>query len=501
MTDSVLTDVDEEITENKRANAHCRIAKRRARHARAVASALNASALEFVTKDADEDDDGQEADPGEIIARVARETEETFRRDSEAFDNVEREAMRAYLKLAREASDEMESNILFISQERERARRERATESRYQFRRDMLDDAEASGDANDVLVEGWNELLLSENGSERVDCMTFHDRFAAQVRACKRAFEPKETLARRLKAYLIAEVDATYDSAIATHSGELADAARISADARAQRESVASNVLRESLGAFVETLRLRNATRARALSKVDQLLEDEAQSRLDHAQTHEGIRRSSLTSLVLENASTVRCLRDHLDRRVEETRSALHLAVASAPLNSERLHDALRRRVAEEANRRAKARAADRALKAARAELMEAKRRYAETETTCADLEDTLENGVRMSAVRLEVATGRSDDGEDKARSILELKRAQIESLHRQLEEMEVEISCRVLHVRARDTRRAPVRVRARALEALETAMRMRDDARGAALASTRIVTQQHSFERSTRCA
>ena len=466
-----LKDVVDDIPEMARVNAHRRIAKRRARHARALAKALDASALEFIANDVDEDHEGPEADPGEFITRVARETEETIRRDCEAFGNVEREATEAYLKLAREASDdEIESNILFISRERENARRERAAESRYQFRRDMLDDAEASGDANDVLVEGWNELL-SENATERVDCMTFHDRFSAHVRACKRAFEPKETLARRLKAYLIAEVDVTYDAAIATHSGELMDAARVLANARARRESVASNVLRDAFGTFVETLRLRNTTRTRALSKVDQLLQDEAQARLDHSQTQEIVRRSSLTSLVLENANTVRCLRDQLDHRVEETRAALHLAVASAPLLHQRLNDALRRRVAEEANRRAKARATDRALKAARAELMEAKRRYAATEAACTDLEEKLESGVRTSCVRLDDAR-RRDDVEDRTHSILELKQAQIDSLNRQLQEIEGEIFRRVLHVRAGDTRNAPVLVRARALEALEIAVR-----------------------------
>ena len=504
MNDGGVLDEDAECVESAddvRTNAQRRIAKRRARHARAVARKLHSSApAAFIAIDSDEDHDEPEADPGAFITKVARETEEAFRRESEAFANVERQAVQTYLKLAREAIDSIESNTLAIARERERARRERATESRYQFRRDMLDDAEASGDANDVLVQGWNDLLLLlDDAAERVDCVALHDRFVAHVRACRRALEPKESLARRLKAFLIAEVDATFDATLVANSGALAEAARVSANARAQRESVASSALRDSSNAFIETLRLRNRTRALALSKVDQLIDDEARARAEQAEHAEVVRRSSLTSLVLENANALRCLRDDLDHRLEETRSALHLALASAPLNYERFKDALRRRVGEEANRRGRARAADRALKNVRMELMDAKRRHAETATACAELEERLQSGVRTSYVRLDVARRRVD-GEDNKRCILELKHAQIEKLHRQLHEIEAEIFRTVLHARAVDTRSVPVRVRALALEALETVMRTRDDSAGVARSTMHIVTH-HSLTRATRCA
>ena len=218
-------DVHEEFDDDE---ARRRIARRRARHDRALEKKTSIRILlkkgcdddergDDDARDGDEDDGDEDA--GRAKTRPSREMAERLWRDDDAYRRIEVEATRALQTRSEETRRGETPSAL--SRAREEERRERVREQRHEFRRDMIDDAEASGDVNDELVERWNEMLREDAGArrrddedidDRVDCIELHERFQAHVMKCRRALEPKESLIRRLQAHLIAEVDVRYDA-------------------------------------------------------------------------------------------------------------------------------------------------------------------------------------------------------------------------------------------------------------------------------------------------
>ena len=131
---------------------------------------------------------------GRAKTRPSREMAERLWRDDDAYRRIEVEATRALQTRSEETRRGETPSAL--SRAREEERRERVREQRHEFRRDMIDDAEASGDVNDELVERWNEMLREDAGArrrddedidDRVDCIELHERFQAHVMKCRRA--------------------------------------------------------------------------------------------------------------------------------------------------------------------------------------------------------------------------------------------------------------------------------------------------------------------------
>lgn len=475
---------------NECTDAHRRIAKRRARHTRALARALGDASthLKASREDVDNEDDveDEDEDPRETVARVARDAAETLRRERNAFVDIERDAAETFfLEFSSESAVEPNTDSLRtmtrIAREREASRQESVRETRYRFRRDMIDDAEASGETNDELVEAWNNLLrenaettCKEGDGDRVDCMELDARFRAQLSACKRALEPKESLVLRLRAHTVANVDASFDDALVECRRELAHAATLAAHARTRRETAFQSLLTGARASFDETLRRRDELRSRALEQTDALIEAERRSREEDACREANARRASLMSTAIENAREMRRLRDRLDHRVEDTSARLHDALARAPLRSARLKDALRRRRDGEAQRRARERLATRVMKNLRVELHRVKREYAEREKSEAALGAASVRSANRSLERLNAARCRPI-GTDKTAAIRAMKHARIAQLQRELDAAEREIWRTALGSVPPKTFPSSLQRRAEAYERLERAMRRRD--------------------------
>jgi len=482
-------------------NARRRVAKRRARHDRAIANAfgsekairilLKLSLPEHAREGArvdDEDDEDDEDDSRERAMRPSRDAAEALRADGDAFGCIARETT-----LCAESGNRLRT-MAAHSREREEARREAVRETRYSFRCDMLDDAETSGILNDELVEAWNSLLRENQISkddemgdsfgsrdddhedgDRVDCMDLNARFHAHVDACKTALEPKESLAARLKAHLVAEVDARFDEAMHEHRLEIGKARRLAAEERLAREAAVEAVISNTKTTFGETSTRRDVLRSEALAATDRGVAAEDAALSARSRREADARRASLIEIKLQNASEVSEVRACLEQRVSEAFSRLQYAIARAPLRAERLRDAMKRRRGDEARRRARERLASRAMKDTRFELQEMKRCYPETEQANAgrDLKlrlATLKTTSRVGSI--ESIDAKSESG-DKMNAILSMKRTRIAQLRRELDAAEEAVWLRALACkRPAFANNVSLDEKCRAFEVLERALR-----------------------------
>ena len=485
-------------------NARRRVAKRRARHDRAIANAFGSEkairillklsvpthAREGARVDAAAADDDDDDDSRERALRPSRDAAEALRADGDAFGCIERETTRT---LRAESGNRLRT-MAAHSREREEARREVVRETRYSFRCDMLDDAETSGILNDELVEAWNSLLRENHISkddetgdgfgarddddedgDRVDCMDLDARFRAHVDACKTALEPKESLAARLKAHLVAEVDARFDDAIHEHRLEIGKARRLAAEERLTRETAVEEVISNTKTTFGETSTRRDALRSEALAATDRSAAAEDADLSARYRREADARRASLIEIKLRNASEVSELRACLEHRVSEAFSRLQYAIARAPLRAERLRDAMKRRRGNEARRRARERLASRAMNDMRFELQEMKRCYTETERANAGRDRKLRLATLKTTSRvgsIESIGAKSERG-DKMNAILSMKQTRIANLRRELDAAEEDVWLRALACnRPAFAKDVSLDEKCRAFEALERALR-----------------------------
>ena len=492
-------DVHEEFDDDE---ARRRIARRRARHDRALEKKTSIRILlkkgcdDDERGDGDEDDgdedDGDE-DAGRAKTRPSREMAERLRRDDDAYRRIEVEATRA-LQTRSEETRRGETPSA-ISRAREEERRERVREQRHEFRRDMIDDAEASGDVNDELVERWNEMLREDAGArrrddedvdDRVDCIELHERFQAHVMKCRRALEPKESLIRRLQAHLIAEVDVRYDAQMREHREELDRASREAMERGDAHERLASDTVRAARVECAEMQGRRDASRAEALTMTDVAVENEVATRLVGARRDDDERRAMLISMELENAREIRDLRENLENRMGELLSRLHAASASKPLLAERLQDAVRRRRLDDPRRRSRERAGHRLLKALRIEMFDLKRQFTVMEASNERIDARLRRETEKTRQRLEIQESRDGFGgaEDATtRALASLKRARIDRLTRELDVVEEKIWFDVLRHEKPSCTEIPLAVRSRAYEQLTLAIQRRPELRARARA------------------
>ena len=492
-------DVHEEFDDDE---ARRRIARRRARHDRALEKKTSIRILLKKGCDDDErgdddEDDGDEddgdEDAGRAKTRPSREMAERLRRDDDAYRRIEVEATRA-LQTRSEETRRGETPSA-ISRAREEERRERVREQRHEFRRDMIDDAEASGDVNDELVERWNEMLREDAGArrrddedvdDRVDCIELHERFQAHVMKCRRALEPKESLIRRLQAHLIAEVDVRYDAQMREHREELDRASREAMERGDAHERLASDTVRAARVECAEMQGRRDASRAEALTMTDVAVENEVATRLVGARRDDDERRAMLISMELENAREIRDLRENLENRLGELLSRLHAASASKPLLAERLQDAVRRRRLDNPRRRSRERAGHRLLKALRIEMFDLKRQFTVMEASNERIDARLRRETEKTRQRLEIQESRDGFGgaEDATtRALASLKRARIDRLTRELDAVEEKIWFDVLRHEKPSCAEIPLAVRSRAYEQLTLAIQRRPELRARARA------------------
>ena len=492
-------DVHEEFDDDE---ARRRIARRRARHDRALEKKTSIRILlkkgcdddergDDDARDGDEDDGDEDA--GRAKTRPSREMAERLWRDDDAYRRIEVEATRA-LQTRSEETRRGETPSA-ISRAREEERRERVREQRHEFRRDMIDDAEASGDVNDELVERWNEMLREDAGArrrddedvdDRVDCIELHERFQAHVMKCRRALEPKESLIRRLQAHLIAEVDVRYDAQMREHREELDRASREAMERGDAHERLASDTVRVARVECAEMQGRRNASRAEALTMTDVAVENEVATRLVGARRDDDERRAMLIYMELENAREIRDLRENLENRLGELLSRLHAASASKPLLAERLQDAVRRRRLADPRRRSRERAGHRLLKALRIEMFDLKRQFTVMEASNERIDARLRRETEKTRQRLEIPESRDGFGgaEDATtRALASLKRARIDRLTRELDVVEEKIWFDVLRHEKPSCTEIPLAVRSRAYEQLTLAIQRRPELRARARA------------------
>ena len=484
--DAFDDDDDDDDDESRR-----RIARRRARHDRALEKKTSIRILlkKGFTKDERGDDaregaEDDDEDAGRARSRPSREIAERLRRDDDAYRRIEVEAKRAFQTRFEETrGDETPSAR---AREREEERRERVREQRHEFRRDMIDDAEASGELNDELVERWNEMLREDAGArrcddedvdDRVDCIELHERFQEHVMECRRALEPKESLIRRLQAYLIAEVDVGYDAQMREHRTELARSSRAAMERGVAHENLALDTVRAARIACAETQERRDAVRAEALTMTDVAVESEVASRLAKARRDDDEWRGLLISMELENAREIRDLRENLEERLGELISRLHAASASKPLLAERLRDAARRRRLDEPRRRSRERAGHRLLKALRVKMFDLKRQFTAMEASNERIDARLRRETEKTRRRLEVPENDFGGTEDTTtRALASLKRARIDKLTRQLDFVEEKIWINVLRHRKPLCAEIPLAVRSRAYAQLTLAIQRRPE-------------------------
>lgn len=480
-------DDDDDEDESRR-----RIARRRARHDRALEKKTSIRILlkKGFTKD-ERGDDAREGDEGDddedaerARSRPSREIAERLRRDDDAYRRIEVEAKRAFQTRSEETrGDETPSAR---AREREEERRERVREQRHEFRRDMIDDAEASGEVNDELVERWNEMLREDAGArrcddedvdDRVDCIELHERFQEHVMKCRRALEPKESLIRRLQAHLIAEVDVGYDAQMREHRRELARSSRAAMERGVAHENLALDTVRTARIACAETQGRRDAVRAEALTMTDVAVESEVATRLAKARRDDDEWRGLLISMELENACEIRELRENLEERLGELISRFHAASASKPLLAERLQDAVRRRRLDEPRRRSRERAGHRLLKALRIRMFDLKRQFTAMEASNERVDARLRRETEKTRRRLEVPENDFGGTEDTTtRALASLKRARIDKLTRQLDFVEEKIWLNVLRHRKPLCAEIPLAVRSRAYAQLTLAIQRRPE-------------------------
>jgi len=430
----------------------------------AVASARE-PARETIIADASSDETRERDLDDAACGELARRAKTALEGDANAFEVVALDCEAAYEDA--ETSTPDASDAAMRARAREDERREGVRETRYAFRRDMIDDAEASEDVNDRLVETWNAMLRrgasdeddaedddgdgdddDDDDDDFVDPMELHERFTEHVAACERALEPKQSLVHRLERHLVADVDEKYKQAIAEHRAELDSARQTSRRTNEAREQIARDVGRDARLKFAARGAARDATRAETLRRIDCAADVAATSRGDRARRDENASRAALIQLTHDNAREMSELRAALEGRFFDASARLHEARARAPLTSERFRDAIRDRAKTQRERKTIERAARRAVKSMRAELYDAKQRYEAMEAFHVRLDARLRLETRQARDRLEAMlerVERASSSQDKAKAIFAMKRARIEKLARALAAVERTIWKKVL--------------------------------------------------------